>query len=218
MTNFGYIGHDMILDKGLKEKIMGNIQELITKDNCFNFYFLTLSRFPSYIYEQVQQIKTERKDLTIKTVLVTVKDENVYVPGEFDEIIAAPNCIENWDFTMNIKRAQRWMFENSDFLLMYLYPAICEEDQGILAFIQKQVEAKRLTILDLTDNRTSTIINAQIDYLRPNQKSVREKLLIGKTYKEVAEEMGISVARVRQIYFSSCSRLHTLAYCAISKM
>lgn len=217
MINFGYIGHDIVLDGNLKENISRSIRELLSKDKEFNFYFLEEDQFSTCIYETVRQIKNDRSDLTINIILVEAEVEDTRATFKFDKTVTAPNVKKNAHFIVNIRRAQRWIIAQADYLLTYLYTDICLEDKRLLNFINKRVNGGKMILLDLTEPETLSIIRAQRSKLPASQRNVYEKMLSGIPGKEIAKEKGISSARVCQIYRISCSKLRIYTHCAVRK-
>lgn len=214
MTNFSYYGHDLVLNQGLERKITSSIKKLLIQDDSFTFYFFMEDQFSSCILAAVRELKSKRKNLNIKTILVATH-KSVDKHKKYDETILAPNMMENVHFTVNVNRAQKWAIEQADYLLMYLYPCISVANQQILNYIFKRASAGKLSILDLTDDSIIPIINEQFPLLRERQKYVHEQLLSGKNAKELAMEMSITPRRVSEIYKESCSKLFNLTCRAI---
>lgn len=214
MTNFSYYGHNLVLNQGLERKITSSIKKLLIQDDSFTFYFFMEDQFSSCILAAVRELKSKRKNLNIKTILIATH-KSVDKHKKYDETILAPNMMENVHFTVNVNRAQKWAIEQADYLLMYLYPCISVANQQILNYIFKRASAGKLSILDLTDDSIIPIINEQFPLLRERQKYVHEQLLSGKNAKELAMEMSITPRRVSEIYKESCSKLFNLTCRAI---
>lgn len=212
MTNISYIGHDKVLDQGLEKQITSNIKKLLSQDDSFSFYFFRENEFSSCIKRVVQKLKTKRKDLQIKTILVETHNRDDEEYKKYDEIMVAPNLLENVHFMINVKRAQRWIIEQADYLFMYQYPGVDLEDQLILTYIRNQVKAGQLSIIDLTSDSTVSLINEQVPQLRERLRFVHEEIMSGKTFNALAKEMSITPARVRGLYNESCRKLYVLTY------
>lgn len=163
----------------------------------------------------MQKLKTKRKDLQIKTILVKTHNVDDEEYNKFDEIKVAPNLLENVHFTVNVKRTQRWIIEQTDYLFMYQYPGVGLEDQLILTYIRNQVKAGHLSIIDLTSVSTLFLINEQVPQLRERLKFIHEEIMSGKTFKGLAKEMSITPSRIRELYNESCIKLFVLTYRAI---
>lgn len=217
MTNISYYGLDAVLEEGLEEKIEGGIQELLSKDDGFTFYFLMEDEFSSCIHAAVQRAKAGRKELSIKTVLVAIHSREGGDCKKFDEVLLLPNLRENAHFTVNVNRAQRWVIEQADYLLMYSYPEIDPRRQ-ILNLIGKRRESGKLSILDLTEgSMIPGIIQQQVPRLRERLRFAHREIMSGKAVIELAKEMSVSPSRGRELYRESCGRLFYLTNRAIKK-
>lgn len=217
MTNISYYGLSMVADEALEKRVANTIKKLLPTDGIFNFYFHT--RYPDQLsadtLSAVLRIKAERNDLCIRTILV-VTDTKVEDPG-FDEIVVAPNMSEGAYFLTNVKRAKKWIIEQADYLFMYLYPSIYNGDRDVLACIQNRVKAGKLSLLNIADDRLSSLIAEQIPKLRERLRFVHEEVMSGKTFRELAEEMSVTPRRARDLFNESCRALRILTYQALIK-
>lgn len=210
--DISYYGHYMVMDKDLRSRIIIAFRELLPQDDTFNFYFYQDDQLSSCIHAAVEDVKAERKDLNIKTIMVVSDPYAAVEKDEFDEIAVAPNVTEDVGFLANFKRAEKWVINRADYLFMYLYPDICDGDQSLLAFIQKQVRAGKLFLLDLTNDEITSIINEQVPKLRERLKYVNQEIKSGRTFKELAEEMAVKPERVKTLYNDSRRELRLLTY------
>lgn len=209
MTNISYNGHDILLDLDLEEKIIASMENLLTQDDSFTFYFFMENALSACMRRAVERLKAAHPGLHIQTILVETEEGEA--SKQYDATVIAPNLDENADVLANIKKAQRWIIEQTDCLLMYRYPGADLEDHSIEAAIQKRAEAGGLAVVDLTSAATLSFINGQVPRLPERQRFVRQGMLAGKTNKELARELSISPSRVQRLYRQACLNLYLLA-------
>lgn len=230
MITISCFGHWDIFDENITEKMECALEKLFLLDDAFQFLFIPqLEGIEKICLKLVHELAMKHSDKKITTTLAGWSNqfENLADFQEIDDAhylalwkLAHPNLCSKFDhvvlplgfkqFSDGIaegRRLRKWVIQNTNVLLSYEYTNFSFEKQQIHALIEKKVKNGTLKIIDLTVKSTEDTILKLLPILTEQERLVRIHSLEGKSKKEIAELLGVSYERVRQIQYHIGRRL-----------
>lgn len=98
-------------------------------------------------------------------------------------------------FIEHYRKVDRWIAEQCDTIIVYHYEDVPEHTNSEI----KRLKKKSKEVISIYNPGVAKAIRDYIDNLDGREKTVLHGLKEGRTYKSLADELGISINRVQQI-------------------
>ena len=126
---------------------------------------------------------------------------NGFPYGSIDRIEYAPRIEGKSEllphrFVEHYRKVFRWIVSQCDVLIAYYYDGVPDPTNTEIKRIRKKGKTE---IIPIYNPEVAELIDSYIDNLEGHDKTVLQGLKAGRTYKSLAEELGISQNRVQQI-------------------
>ena len=116
-----FAGHRDFRDNKIEEKFMKTIEELYVKENVSYFMVGNYGAFDRFCAHCVRKLKSKYDKITLELVVPYLTNEIRKYPEyyeDFDNILIVDNI--NTPTKYKIIKANRYMVDNSDFMLSYI--------------------------------------------------------------------------------------------------
>lgn len=201
----------------IHQQLSQTIDKICSDDNRVEFW---LNACHDYLTEDAIQIISKLKNaFPQKELLITfiadplqVAEVEItqsvlfkskgFLPDIFDQIVYAPLFYGKCEqcerrFIQHHNKILRWMYRSCTDIVAYYYPNLPHERLHFTRMVLSH--NSNLTVHHLYDEYTYQQIDELIKQLPPRKKYVIESLNCGKTYREIADEFGVTYNRVQQM-------------------
>lgn len=126
MISCTFVGHREIYGYNVESSIELTIESILKKDSSFIFYSGDMGQFDKMCSAAVRTAKRRHPELDIKLIVVLpymiskVNTDKDYYKSLYDEIII-PMELSNAHYKSAIAKRNRWIVDQSDFLIAYVY-------------------------------------------------------------------------------------------------
>lgn len=220
-----FLGSDKVFEKEeyIYEKILNAVYEIVRENEEVEFLFYNRYYFYKLCFKAVIEVKGHNPERKIKaTVVVKQEEKEEFLRNIEENRFGVPDCeIDNVitpppipspkrdaDYSAVRKKIERWLIEQSDYLVSYLYPGFHEVENRHYVYARKN----KITIYDVTSKETEECIRESMNILRERDQFIVNKINEGLTYREVGELLGISQSAVQQILRRACRELQYAVY------
>lgn len=118
MSACTFFGHSVCSDD-IKPVLRGKIAELIEKHSVNMFYVGNHGDFDRIVLSVLRELKKEYTDIDYAVVLAYLPEKRVFPDMDFSETVF-PEGMENTPKKFAISRRNKWMINNSDYVITYI--------------------------------------------------------------------------------------------------
>lgn len=213
MTKVYFLHSYRKMDKTVESRLKDEMIKLAESDNHLEFWFLVCHDvFSQKALQYIRELRTALPDSRIDIVLVEdpIKQErygeSVLVgSGIPRELVSrcemAPRIeggaeLHESRFIEHYKKVERWVLEKCDIVYVYHYDNIPHPTNSEIKRLKKKVKPK---VISIYNQEFYDKIEAFIENMEDRGGFALRCLRDGKTYREIAEELEISINRVQQV-------------------
>lgn len=126
MISCTFAGHREVYDCRLDNLLELTIENILKKDNSFVFYCGDMGEFDKMCSVAVRTAKRRHPELDIKLMLVLphmmskINTDKYFYENLYDEVII-PIELSDVHYKSAITKRNRWIVDESDFLIAYVY-------------------------------------------------------------------------------------------------
>lgn len=150
-----FAGHREVFVSEIADKIDSEIEKILMKDNAFAFFCGGMGEFDSMCAGAVRSAKRMNRDKNIRLILVcpymsdSLNKYKEYYETDYDDIIIPEEILES-HYKSAITKRNRWMIDNSDYLIAYV-----RKDYGGAYNTLKYAQKKEgLTVINLYESQS----------------------------------------------------------------
>lgn len=195
----------------MREELIG----LVERDSHIEFWLTGChNSYEKAAVEQAKELKKlfPEKQIDVVAIVDPLKYEkhnwedfnevrSGFPYGSVDRIEYAPRIEGKSEllphrFVEHYRKVFRWVVSQCDVLIAYYYDGVPDPTNTEIKRIRKKGKTE---IIPIYNPEVAELIDSYIDNLEGRDKTVLQGLKAGRTYKSLAEELGISQNRVQQI-------------------
>lgn len=233
------IGHNELYDTNLDGKIVKAISSIARRHEEIDFWFHSTDRFSNKCFAAALHAKAQypKKNVTLTVVAESIEEfadedvvlltglrfplcafDRVLVPPYTDELIHSSDDMSSATIAHNRriwKKIERWMLQQSDYCLCYVYRELLESKTGLY---QYALRCKQLQMKDLTTPETTAYIRERASKLPERERDMFIMWDRGETLKTIAAKYGVTSTAVEQRLLHVRRKLRGLAAYRAEKM
>lgn len=233
------IGHNELYDAELDGKIVRAISSIARRHEEIDFWFHSVDGFSNKCFAAALQAKGLYPKKNITLTVVAEGDEEfadkdvallaglrfplcafdrVLVPPYTDELIRSSDDVSSATIAHNRriwKKIERWMLQQSDYCLCYVYRELLESKTGIY---QYALRCKQLQMKDLTAPETTAYIRERASKLPERERDMFFMWDRGEALKTIAAKCGVTSTAIEQRLLHVRRKLRGLAAHRAEKM
>lgn len=206
MAVCSFLGHHDIYDVEIGSMLENAVERIAVENEKTEFLIYRCNSFYQKCFQAALKAKTHYPAKVTLTLILSEEDYSKDHTGGIpvcmvDKIIPASSEDCN---SMGHKKLIQWLVQQSTHLVSYIYRSLYEQENHILDFAQRRTD---LHIVDITDEDTAQEILKRTIHISDRERFIFESLNEGRSPQELAETMGISVNRLRQVLHHGCRTL-----------
>lgn len=203
MAVCSFLGHLNIYDTEIDSMLQNAVESMVSENGKTDFLLFLCNDFYSRCFLTVLKAKARHPEEITITLVLPENDYRRHKTGGIPLcmvnriIFPDPNDCESSGY----RKVIQWLIRQSTHLISCLYTAFYEQENHILAYAQRIPE---LHILDIANADTAQAILERKPNMNDRERFIYERISGGGSPKEIAEALGISVGRLRQVFQHGC--------------
>lgn len=215
MIKVCFYGMYSVMDSTSAKRMREELIRLLERDSHIELWFTGCHNgYEKTAVEHAKELKTlfPEKQIDVVAVVDLLKSEinaleelytfrNGFPYNSVDRIEYAPRIEGKCEliphrFVEHHRKVFRWIVNQCNVLIAYSYDGVPDPTNTEIKRIRKKGKTE---IIPIYNPDVAEMIDSYIDNLEGRDKTVLQGLKAGRTYKSLAEELGISQNRVQQI-------------------
>lgn len=206
MTVCSFLGQRHLLDADLYPRMVNTIETLLKQHDDMDFWFHDQNAFTDIGLRAVLAVRSRypQKHITI-TYVASAPFNKKKIPFPdclIDRVVVAPHALSDKGDSLH-----RWVIQQSDYLIRYVYPVLREHVHTLSAFAEKQP----VVVCDVTNPDTAAFIRESVDKLKENERNVIQKREEGYSKKEIMSQLGLTRWKMEEAFRTGLQRLYWIA-------